>query len=107
LEDEEKYSREAYMLPALQGANQLVNGMIPCRIFKAISYGADGITTNPFAYEFFDHNVIFSEDSRELYFKAELAKMEPNYIERKKWLFNFVKKNHTYINNINALMSII
>jgi hypothetical protein len=107
IEDEEKYSKEAYFLPALQGQNQLGNGMIPCRLFKAISFGNDGITNNPFAYEFFDHNVVFDKNPRELYFKAELAKMQPNDIERRKWLFNFVKEKHTYIQNINALMSMI
>jgi hypothetical protein len=104
LEDEEKYSREAYMLPALQGQNQLGNFMLPCRLFKAISFGCDGITTNPFAYEFFDHNVIYNSDATQLYYDAESHK---NEIERKKWLFNFVKDHHTYINNINALISMI
>ena len=80
------------------------NQMLPCRLFKAISYGLDGLTTNSLAYEFFDHNVIYNPDAYMLYYEAEDRKEE---VERKKWLFNFVCEKHTYINNINAIMKMI
>jgi hypothetical protein len=103
-EDEATYLRNGYMAPALQGPNQLGNGMIPCRLFKSISYGLDGLTTNPFAYEFFDRNVIYNPDAYQLFSDAENRKEE---IERRKWLFNFVMTNHTYINNVKAIMEVI
>jgi hypothetical protein len=104
VEDEIDYLRSSYMAPALQGPNQLINFMIPCRLFKAISYGNDGLTTNPLAYEYFNQSVIYHPDAYQLYYEAESRK---NEIERKKYLFNFVKERHTYVNNINALMHMI
>lgn len=103
-EDHISYYKNAYMTPALQGDNQLINGMIPCRLFKAISYGNDGITNNDFARDFFYGNVLYKSDARELYHFSESRTRE---ISRKKWLFNFVKENHTYLNNINAMLQMI
>jgi hypothetical protein len=100
-EDQTRYLKDAYMSPAIQGASQLVNGMIPCRIFKAISFGNDGITNNPMAYEFFKKSVVWDSDCYNLYFEAKNREDE---IARKKWLMNFVKENHTYLNNIKAIL---
>jgi hypothetical protein len=100
-EDQAKYLRNAYMAPAIQGDSQLVNGMIPCRLFKAISFGNDGITNNPMAYDFFFESVIWDSDCYGLYFEAKKREDEK---ARKKWLMNFVKENHTYLNNIKAIL---
>jgi hypothetical protein len=103
-EDEAMYLRNGYMAPAIQGPNQLGNQMIPCRLFKSISYGLDGLTINPLAYEFFDRNVIYNPDAYQLFYDAENRKEE---VERKRWLMNFVKDHHTYLNSINAIMEMI
>lgn len=103
-EDQEKMLRTGWASPAVQGPNQLTNFMIPCRLFKSISYGMDGLTTNPFANEFFEGNLVYADNGMDLFEEAERRQ---NEIERKRWLFNFVKLNHTYLNNINAIMKVL
>jgi hypothetical protein len=103
-ESQEIMLKTCWASPAVQGQNQLVNGMIPCRLFKAISYGLDGLTTNPFAYKFFNNEVVYADNGMDLFEEAERRQ---NEIERKRYLFNFVKEHHTYLNNINALMQMI
>jgi len=105
-EDQIQYLKEAYMVPAIQNDRQLQNGMIPCRLFKAISYGNDGITNNKFAYEFFDKNIVFGPSDR-LYDLFLYAKYLSDDAERRKELMNFVKENHTYLNNIKAILSVL
>jgi hypothetical protein len=103
--DKEAYFlRTAYMAPALQGNNQLKNGMIPCRLFKAISYGNDGITNNDFAYEFFDGNVVYNIDPYMLFFDALKVRKDKKRILS---LMAFVKDKHTYVNNINAIIKVL
>jgi hypothetical protein len=102
--DQKKYLTTGYAMPALQGDRQLVNGMIPCRLFKAIQFGMDGISNNEFANEFFDQQIIYFSNIEELFQEAERRKDD---IERKRWLFNFVKEKHTYVNNVKAIMNIL
>lgn len=102
-EDEANYLRHSYVAPAIQGENQLSNGMIPCRIFKAISYGNEGVTNNPMAYEFFDGNVIYNNDPYELYYDH---KKNRNF-SRISDVMKFVAEKHTYINNIQAILKLL
>jgi hypothetical protein len=102
--DQIHYLSKAFMAPAIQGPNTLANGMTPCRIFKAISYGNDGITNNPMAHEFFNGLTIYNDDCEQLYWDAKEHAAET---QRKHELFDFVKENHTYINNINAILSVL
>ena len=102
--DQSVLLRKAYMAPALQGKNQLKNGMIPCRIFKAISHGGDGITNNALVYNFFDREVIYNPDCFCLY---EDAKQRAGERERKRWLFNEVRTKHTYIERCKAILNIL
>lgn len=106
-EDQKKYLTTGFAMPALQGERQLVNGMIPCRLFKAIQYGMDGISNNEFAYEFFDKKIIFDKNIERLFHRVLYEKEEKDYYERKRWLFNFVKENHTYINNVKAILKVL
>jgi hypothetical protein len=103
-EDQAKYLSSGVMSPAIQSDFQLKNGMIPCRLFKSISYGMIGITNNDFAHSYFQEQTIYSTDMEELFY---LAEKELNNLEKKKFLFNFVRENHTYINNINAILKVL
>src|SRR5512133_572506 len=88
VDDEAALLRSAYMAPAIQGDNQLGNGMIPCRLFKSISYGNDGLTNNKLAYEYFNGEILYHEDPYVLY---DMAKAQRN-TDRILRLMKFVKK---------------
>jgi hypothetical protein len=103
-EDQYSYLRNGYMQPALQGERQLANGMIPCRIFKSISCGLDGVTNNPSVYDFFSHSVVYNIDCGGLFYDAHKRQDE---IARKKWLMNQVKKYHTYLNTAKAILNVL
>ena len=103
-EQQAEYLKSCYMSPALQGENQLINGMIPCRLFKSISYGGDGISNNSFAFEIFNGFIIFNKNPEDLYYAA---RANFNNVNRRKLLFEFVKRNHTYVNNVNAILSVL
>ena len=103
-EDQANYLTKAFMAPAIQGENTLINGMIPCRLFKALSFGNDGITNNQLAHEFFNGVTIYNENCDELYWAV---KAHSDETPRKRMLFEFVKKNHTYINNIHAILAVL
>lgn len=103
--DQKKYYQKAYMAPAIQGDNQLGNGMVPCRLFKAISYGNDGISNNSLANDLFNGQLVYNPDCTQLYLDAE--KCVGTNMERRKYLFNLVRSSHTYINTINAILKVL
>jgi len=103
-QEHDKFLKEAYMAPAIQGDNQLGNGMIPCRIFKAISHGGDGITNNALVYDFFDREVVYNPDCSQLYYDAESRN---NEIERKRYLWNEVKTKHTFIERCKVILKLL
>ena len=91
--------------PAIVGRWQKVNGYIPCRIFKNISYGKLGLTNSKTVFDLLDGNVIYgsSEELLEKYISTEAS--------RRVSLFNnavsLIKNKHTYINRINSILSVI
>ena len=103
-EDEASMLKTAYMAPALQGKNQLGNGMIPCRVFKAISYGNDAITNNFLVDKFFDRETTYNPDCRRLFYDADSRR---NNKERIRWLFNEVKTKHTYIQRCEQIIKLL
>lgn len=104
--DQTDMYRKAFMAPAIQGDNQLANGMIPCRLFKAISYGCDGISNNPMAHDFFDNQLVFEPRCDYLYHKADAQRYKDN-IQRRRWLFNEVRTKHTYIQRCEAILKVL
>jgi hypothetical protein len=79
-------------------------GYIPCRNFKNISYGQLGMTNSKPVYEFFDGNIIYNEDTYQLFFDAQ--KERENYDLIKSQML-FVKENHTYVNRAKELIEIV
>ena len=92
------------MAPAIQGAWQCVNGYIPCRIFKNISYGQWGITNNRVVYDLFKGKVIYNSDTYQLFYDAKHY-IDNAPISELYELMDFVKNNHTYINRIETLLN--
>lgn len=101
--DQTNYLRTCFMQPALQGQNQLINGMIPCRAFKSASCGLDVITNNPLCYKYFEEGAVYNPDPAQLFYDAVGRQKE---LERKRLLMLFVRDYHTYVNNINAILRV-
>lgn len=108
LEDSESISliRESYLNFDLRPQVHIDNGYIPCRIFKSISYGCWVGTNSEKILKFFDGRITAVSDLKELYTKTEeSAKNATTEIlaDNK----NYVKMNHTYLNRVNSLLSVI
>ena len=77
-------------------------GYIPCRIFKNISYGHMGVTNSEYVNKVFNDQLIFSNDTYQLYHKVK-EEITP---EKTKELMKLVKEKHTYINRINQILEL-
>ena len=93
----------AQMAPAIVGKWQQEKGYIPCRIFKNISYGAMGITNSYHVYKLFNENIVYDDNSRVLFNKANEA-LKSYTLEDQFALMDFVRDNHTYVNRINTIL---
>jgi len=79
-------------------------GYIPCRLFKNISYGKLGMTNCPRLKELFENNVILESDESKM---VEVYLAHCNDKEYIKQQMIWVKENHTYINRIQDLLTVI
>lgn len=93
------------LAPAIVGRWQKVNGYIPCRIFKNISYGKLGLTNSETVFNLLEGNVIYgsSEQLLEKYISTDKAQR----ISIFKNSVSLVKEKHTYLNRINSILSVI
>ena len=78
--------------------------IVPCRVFKNISYGHMGITNTEQIYQEMDGNCIFNSDPAQLFHDG--MSNRKNYDMIRKGM-QFVKENHTYINRCNSILKII
>jgi spore maturation protein CgeB len=105
--DENKFIVQSNELaPSIVGRWQKVNGYLPCRIFKNISYGKLGMTNSKTVYELLENNVLYSEDTSNLlsvYFDTDDTTKRNMF----KNSLKLVKEKHTYINRINTILQII
>jgi len=88
----------------VRGPEHINQKVITCRVFKNISYGHLGLTNSEFVYEELDGNCIYNSNTEELFYDG--MKNRDNYNLILKGM-NYVKENHTYINRINSLISIL
>ena len=103
-EEQKVIIQKSYLAPDFRHRAFKERGYIPCRTFKNISYGQLGITNSKPVHEFFDGNIIYNEDTYQLFFDAE--KERENYdMIRSQMLF--VKENHTYINRVKELLEVV
>lgn len=88
----------------IRGPQHLKQGLITCRVFKNISYGHLGLTNSKEIYNEMDGNCVFCEDTAQLFHEAMKNR------ENEKLIINgmsYVKENHTYINRIKSILSIL
>jgi len=97
--------QKSYIAPAIQRKSQCIEGYIPCRIFKNISYGKMGFTNSKVVYELFHEKIIFNPCPTKLFHDAQYW-LENNYdINKIHELMDFVRDKHTYLNRINNLFT--
>lgn len=84
----------------------LENGYVPCRIFKTMSYGcwlgSNSIKLN----KFFEGRITIDSDFKTLYSKTEQDSKKAT-LELLKDNKNFVKINHTYLNRVKSILSVL
>ena len=98
--------RASYLAPAIQGAWQVKNGYIPCRIFKNISYGHMGATNSEAVYKLLEEKITYTPDCRQLFFNASNDFSSTSYKDRRD-VMKLIKDKHTYINRIQNIMRIM
>ncbi len=103
MEENIALTKQSYIAPAIQGAWQIKNGYIPCRIFKNISYGQMGVTNSATVWKLFNKRIVYNSDTYQLFYDAQqrLATLTQEELFE---LMDFVRDNHTYINRINTLL---
>lgn len=88
----------------IRGPQHLKQELLTCRVFKNISYGHLGLTNSKAVYEELEGNCIYNDNTEELFYDG--MKNRKNYKLISDGM-KFVKENHTYINRINSLISIL
>jgi hypothetical protein len=88
----------------IRGQEHLKQELLTCRVFKNISYGHLGLTNSKAIYEELEGNCIYNENTEELFYDG--MKNRKNYKLISDGM-KFVQDNHTYINRVNTLLSIL
>lgn len=91
------FIRESRIAPAIGGPIQVTNNMIPCRLWKNISYGQLGITNLSKSLDIFNSNIIFNTKI-DILIGLALSIQRKEYIDITKYQQDIVSKNHTYLN---------
>jgi hypothetical protein len=88
----------------IRGPEHLRNGYVPCRTFKSISAGHLGTTNSEEVFKELEGHCLYESDCNLIFYKA-LEK-----IKDKKFILDgmkYVKDNHTYLNRIQSILSIL
>ena len=115
-EDSKRYIQKSFIAPDIRGSgpisdecvlersNHLSTGYIPCRVFKNISYGQLGITNSWAVNDLFEGRIVFNGDIRKMFNEALQRKEDYKFIQEQ---MEFVKKEHTYVNRVKSILSIL
>lgn len=96
--------QRSFLAPTITGQWQTEVGYIPCRIFKNSSYGHLMATNNKACYDLLNGHGVYSPDPRELFYKARQAAGDKAMIRTS---MNLIRDKHTYVNRINAILSVM
>jgi hypothetical protein len=103
-EDHMRLIQESYVSPGIHGLWQCQNGYVSDRLFKSISYGHLGITNCRAAQDFFSGELVFNEDTYQLFYDAKPCLGDSARIQNQ---MRFVKAKHTFINRIETILSVL
>ena len=79
-------------------------GYIPCRVFKAISYGHTGITNSMHVKEVLGDYVEYAETPNEI---LSIVKKRENDVAWREKAMQYVKENHTFLQRVRDLARIL
>jgi len=98
--------KKSYISFDIREQQHLDNGYVPCRLFKNISYGKYTGSNSYLMKEFFENRIIINSNLNELYDNIVdgYKKCDKNKIRDD---MNFIKNNHTYINRVQDLLSVL
>lgn len=91
------FIRKSRIAPAIGGNSQVVRNMIPCRLWKNISYGQLGVTNLPKSVDIFGNTIVFNINIDALIDTA-LSIPEKQYISMIFAQQELVSADHTYLN---------
>ena len=101
-----KLAKQSYLNFDVRPKCHIDNGYIPCRIFKTISYGCWIGCNSEKVSKFFGDRLTVNNNLSELYYDTENASKKAT-IDDLRDNMNYVRNNHTYINRINNILSIL
>lgn len=88
----------------IRGPEHIKNGYVPCRVFKSISYGHLGMTNSSEVSKELDGNCLYQPNTSQLFYDAMHMRLDHKFIEK---CMNYVKDNHTYLNRIESILSVL
>lgn len=84
----------------MNGTNHIDIGYIPCRVFKAISYGQTGITNSPRVKELLGDYVEYTSNPTEV---ISIVKRREKDVAWRKECMKYVAENHTFLQRARDL----
>ena len=88
----------------IRGPEHIKNGYVPCRVFKSISWGHLGMTNSEEVYTELEGHCIYNSNTSELFYDALNKRTDFDYIKNS---MLYVKENHTYLNRIQSILSVL
>lgn len=106
LSDDEVISRTKTSILGvdIRGPEHIKNGYVPCRVFKSISYGHLGMTNSSEVAKELEGHCLYQPNTSELFYDAMDMRLDHEFIERS---MRYVKNNHTYLNRIESILSVL
>lgn len=101
-----QYIRKARIAPAIGGKIQALRNILPCRMWKNISYGQMGFSNIPLFQQIFP-NCIPSHTSIREAVNFSLSLNEKDYKEITRNQQEIVSSSHTYLNRFETLFMIL
>ena len=88
----------------IRGPEHIKNGYVPCRVFKSMSWGHLGMTNSEEVYKELEGHCLYESDTSVLFDRAMKEKDNKKFIEAG---MKYVQENHTYINRVKSILSIL
>ena len=96
--------RESLLGVDIRSNLHIKQGLLTCRVFKNISYGHLGVTNSEEICNELEGNCVYNLDTSQLFYDAMSQRENASMIMNG---MKLVKENHTYINRITSLLSIL
>lgn len=103
-EQNKQLIQRSFLAPTITGQWQTEMGYIPCRIFKNSSYGHLMATNNKASFDLLEGLGVYSFDTSDLFDKARSMRQNKSLVLDS---MKLIRDKHTFINRVNAILSII